>query len=159
MLKPMGRNSLCFAASDRGADGFMTKEQFERFFWPSCKQQIEVSIENGWTPIMLWEGDWTSRLEHIAQLPEGKMIHRFDKTDPIKAREVLGLRHCIAGGISASLLTTGTVDDVKARCKELIDGAGKNGAYIMSHNCMMDSLKPENMKAMIDFTKEYGVYK
>ena len=75
-----------------------------------------------------------------------------------KAKEVLGGHHCIAGGISASLLKTGTVQDVKDRCKELIDGVGKDGGYIMTHSCQMDDLKPENMKTMIDFTKEYGVY-
>jgi uroporphyrinogen-III decarboxylase len=65
----------------------------------------------------------------------------------------------IAGGISASLLATGTVDNVKARCKRLIDTVGKNGAYIMSHGCQMDDLRPGNMKAMIDFTAEYGIYR
>jgi hypothetical protein len=158
-FRPMGRNTLCFMAALRGADGFMSKEQFEKFYWPFMKQTLIATVNAGFTPAMLWEGDFTSRLEYFLDLPEGKIIHRFDKTDPIKAREVLGPRHCIAGGISASLLATGTVDDVKERCKKLIDGAGKNGAYIMSHGCQMDDLKPENMKAMIDFTREYGVYR
>ena len=158
ILRPMGRNTLCFSAALRGADGFMSNEQFTKFYWPSCKKVMSLSIESGWTPIVLWEGDFTSRLEYIAELPEGKVVHRFDKTDPIKAREVLGPTHCIAGGISASLLATGTVEDVKERCKKLIDTVGKNGAYIMSHACQMDNLRPENMKAMIDFTAEYGLY-
>ena len=118
IFKPMGRNTLCFSAALRGADGFMSKEQFLRFYWPSMKEAMNMVIENGYTPCILWEGDFTSRLEYIAELPEGKVIHRFDKTDPIRAREVLGPSHCIAGGISASLLATGTVDDVKERCKK-----------------------------------------
>ena len=39
-----------------------------------------------------------------------------------------------------------------------LDVAGKGGGFIMSHSCQMDDLRPENLKAMIDFTKEYGVY-
>ena len=159
MRKPMGRNALCFAAALRGADGFMSDEQFRKFYWPSCKQALLAEIESGWIPVMLWEGDFTSRLEYIAELPEGKIIHRFDMTDPVRAREVLGPKHCIAGGISASLLLTGTADDVRTRCKKLIDTVGKDGAFIMSHSCQMDDMKPENMKAMIDFTAEYGVYR
>ena len=110
VFKPMGKNTLCWMAALRGADGFMSKEHFLKFYWPFLKESIIMIVNNGYTPSMLWEGDFTSRLECIAELPEGKIIHRFDKTDPFKAREVLGPKHCIAGGISASLLNTGTVD-------------------------------------------------
>ena len=71
----------------------------------------------------------------------------------------MGGRHCIAGGISASMLKTGTVQQVKDRCKELIDGAGSDGGYIMSHSCQMDDLNQDNLRTMIDFTHEYGVYR
>ena len=57
-----------------------------------------------------------------------------------------------------SALQVGTVDDVKKKCKELIDVAGKDGGYIMAPASALDEVKPENLKAMIDFTKEYGRY-
>ena len=38
------------------------------------------------------------------------------------------------------------------------DTAGKGGGFIMDAAVMLDEAKPENLKAMIDFTKEYGVY-
>ena len=44
-------------------------------------------------------------------------------------------------------------------CKKLIDTAGKGGGFIMSNGAFFDEAKAENLKAMIDFTKEYGVYK
>ena len=37
--------------------------------------------------------------------------------------------------------------------------AGKDGGYIMDTAVMLDEAKPENLKAMIEFTKEYGVYR
>ena len=49
-------------------------------------------------------------------------------------------------------------DDVKAYCKKLIDVVGKGGGFIMDSSTVIDDAKPENVKAMIDFTKEYGVY-
>jgi uroporphyrinogen-III decarboxylase len=48
---------------------------------------------------------------------------------------------------------------VKAYCKNLIDVAGKGGGYIMALGTSMDDGKPDTIHAMIDFTKEYGVYK
>jgi uroporphyrinogen-III decarboxylase len=53
----------------------------------------------------------------------------------------------------------GTVQDVKDYCKKLIDVVGKGGGYILSPRSSTDEVKPENLKAMIEFTKEYGVYR
>jgi hypothetical protein len=53
----------------------------------------------------------------------------------------------------------GTVDDVREYCKKLIDVAGKDGGVVLSPRSSIDEAKPENLKAMIDFTKEYRVYR
>jgi len=58
-----------------------------------------------------------------------------------------------------ALLSVGTPQEVKDYAKRLIDTAGKGGGYIMANGAAIDKVKPENLKAMIDFTKEYGVYK
>ena len=65
----------------------------------------------------------------------------------------------LAGNFPCSILQTGTPDDVRAHAKELIDIVGKDGAYIMSTRSPVDDALPENLKALIDFTKEYGVYR
>jgi uroporphyrinogen-III decarboxylase len=57
------------------------------------------------------------------------------------------------------MILTGTAEQVKAYCKNLIDVAGKGGGYIMAFGTSMDEGKPDTIHAMIDFTKEYGVYK
>ena len=142
----------------RGADPFMSKKQYEEFYWPWLKSLIQAIIAEGITPYMFWEGDITSRLEHLLELPKGKMICRFDVTDIFKAKEILGGHHCIAGGVSSAMLQTATVQEVKDHCKKLIDVVGKDGGYIMHHSCALDEAKPENVKAMIDTCKEYGVY-
>jgi len=43
--------------------------------------------------------------------------------------------------------------------REQIDALGKGGGYIMDMTTASKQVKPENTKALIDFTKEYGVYK
>jgi uroporphyrinogen-III decarboxylase len=57
------------------------------------------------------------------------------------------------------LLCAGTPDEVKDHCKKLIDVVSKGGGYIMDAGASLDEAKPENVRAMIDFTKEYGVYR
>jgi uroporphyrinogen-III decarboxylase len=57
------------------------------------------------------------------------------------------------------LILTGTPEEVKAYCKEVIDIAGKGGGYFMCTGTAMDEGKAETIHAMIDATKEYGVYR
>ncbi|MFP3974623.1 MAG: uroporphyrinogen decarboxylase family protein, partial [Dehalococcoidia bacterium] len=79
-------------------------------------------------------------------------------TDLLKAKEILGDTLCIMGNVSSATLTHGTSQDVKGYCKKLIDNVGKGGGYIMGNGAFFDEAKAENVKAMIDFTKEYGKY-
>jgi uroporphyrinogen-III decarboxylase len=53
----------------------------------------------------------------------------------------------------------GTPQQVKDYAKKLIDSCAKGGGYIMSNGAFFDEAKPENVRAMVDFTIEYGVYK
>ena len=57
-----------------------------------------------------------------------------------------------------SLLHAGTPQEVKDYCKKLIDVVGKDGGLIIAPKSVLDDAKPENVRAMIAFTKEYGVY-
>ncbi|MFC1902036.1 uroporphyrinogen decarboxylase family protein [Chloroflexota bacterium] len=158
MAKMSGEN-IIFMAPHRGADGFMSLKQFEKFYWPGLKTVILALIDAELTPYLFWEGEYTSRLEYLLELPEGKILNRFDRVDMIRVKEVLGGHQCISGGIMPSLLQTGTVQEVKDQCKMLIDVVGRDGGFIMTTSCAVDEAKPENVKAMIDFTREYGVYK
>ena len=65
---------------------------------------------------------------------------------------------CIGGNVPASMIMIGTADAVRAYCKELIDDVAPGGGYIMSFGTAMDEGKPDTVHAMVDFTREYGVY-
>jgi uroporphyrinogen-III decarboxylase len=136
----------------------MSPEHFQVFYWPALRRLIERLIEEGLNPVVLWEGDCTSRLEIIGDIPAGKAVYHFERTDVFKAREVLGNRVCIRGNVPLSILCTGTPDDVTAYCKKLIDVVGKDGGFIVDAAAVVDGAKIENLKTMIDFTKEYGRY-
>jgi hypothetical protein len=142
----------------KGAEGFMSDEQYRTFYWPTFRKVMLGIIDEGLIPVPFAEGSYNSRLEIIRDLPKGKVVWRFDETDMARAKEILGDRACIYGNVPVAILSTGTTDDVKAYCKQLIDVAGKDGGFILSPGSSLDMAKPENVRAMIDFTKEYGVY-
>lgn len=148
-----------FIPLHKGSDGFMSQEQFEKFFWPSLKKLMLALIDQGLTPCPFFEGDHTQRLETYAELPKGKVLGLFDATDFHKAKEVLGDTMCMCGFMPLSILKAGTPDDVKAYAKELIDVVGKDGGFIMGPKTCMDDAKPELVKVWFDFTKEYGQYR
>jgi len=154
-----GENNLVFLGPHRGAEGFMSLQQFDKFYWPGLKAVLLGLIEGGLTPCILWEGDYTSRLNYLLELPPGKIINRFNRTNIYKAREVLGKHHCIAGGMLPSLLQIGGVQKVKDECKRLIETVGRDGGYIMGHSTPLDEARIENVRAMIAATREYGVYR
>ncbi|MBN2401850.1 MAG: hypothetical protein JXN64_05580 [Spirochaetes bacterium] len=152
-------NPLIFIPLHKAADGFLSNEQFKKFYWPTFKQVLLGLIEGGCIPFPALEGSWTSRLEIIQDIPKGKTLWMVDQSDIAKAKKTLGKNACLAGNVPSSLLKLGTVQEVKDYCKKLIDTVGKGGGYIMSNGAFFDEAKPENVKAMVDFTKEYGVYK
>lgn len=151
---------IVFIPLHKGAMGFMSLDQFKTFYWPTLQKLILGLIDFGLVPMVLVEADYTDRLEIIKDIPAGKAIYWFERTDIFKAKEILGDRVCIKGNVPSSLLCTGTPDAVKEYCKKLIDVVGKGGGLIIDGDIgIPDEAKPENVRVMTDFVREYGVYK
>jgi len=141
-----------------GADGFMSAEQFETFYWPGLKKMILALIGEGITPCPFLEGDWMSRLHYFTDLPKGKVMLYMGSTDLVKTKEILGGTACLAGNMPLSILQSGTPDQVRAYSKKLIDEVGKGGGFIMSSRGSMDDARPELVRVWAECTREYGVY-
>jgi hypothetical protein len=152
-------NPVIFIPLHKGADGFMSDEQFKTFYWPTLRKVIVGLIEGGCIPFPAAEGGYNTRLEVIGDIPKGKTLWMFDQMDMAKAKEIVGDTLCLLGNVPSAMLELGTPQDVKDYAKKLIDTAGKGGGFIMGNGSFFDNAKPENVKAMVDFTKEYGVYK
>ncbi|OFW57596.1 MAG: hypothetical protein A2133_03440 [Actinobacteria bacterium RBG_16_64_13] len=154
----MSHNPRVFVAIHGGVEGFMSLDQYKRFYWPTLQRLLVALAEEGLSPFVLVEGRSNSRLETMADIPAGKVCYWFDHVDMRRAKEVLGGKACIAGNVPVSLLTVGTPDDVRAYCKDLIDNVAVDGGFIMGPSGQTEDVKIENVKAMVDFTKEYGAY-
>ena len=152
-----GSNKRVFMALHRGSDGFMSLPQFEKFYWPTLKKVILALVDAGWTPCPFFEGTWDQRLEYLHELPKGKVLCHFAKTDPEKAKAILGGHLCFMIDVPGFMLKAGAVSEVEDYCRNLIRVCGKDGGFIMTATCL-DEARPENVKAMIDITKSYGRY-
>jgi hypothetical protein len=149
-----------FMPLHKGLDGFMSLDQFKTFYWPTLRELMMEFIRNDLVPCPLWEGRCDSRLEIIKDIPAGKAIYHFERTDIFKAKEILGERVCIRGNVPPSLMVTGTPEQVGEYCKRLIDVVGRDGGFIMDGAIgIPDEARPENLKAMEATTKTYGVYR
>ena len=154
----MSGNPRIFIPLHRGADGFMSNEQFERFYWPTLKALILALIGAGLTPAPFFEGGYNQRLQYLKQLPPGKVMGLFDRSDLVKVKEVLGDSMCIVGGMPISLLQTGTPEKVRAETKKVIETIGQDGGFIMSSSTVLDEADAELVRVWVEATKEYGGY-
>ncbi|NVM45448.1 MAG: hypothetical protein HWN79_11080 [Candidatus Lokiarchaeota archaeon] len=138
---------------------YLSPEKFKEFHFPYIKQIVNELVEADFTPLMSFQGRSDHLLEILKELPAGKVIMWFDKTDVVKAREVLGDKYCLAGGIPSSLLISGTPEKVKQHTEHLIDNMKTGGTFIVSSefNGMGDA-KVENVKAMTETVMKYGKY-
>ena len=79
--------------------------------------------------------------------------------DMAKAKKVLGDTACVAGNIPVTMLCTGTAENVREHCRKLIDVCAPGGGYILTGGATMDRGNPDNLRAVMEAAKEYGVYK
>jgi uroporphyrinogen-III decarboxylase len=154
----LGGSPVVMIPLHKGADGFMSDAQFKKFYWPSLKAVILGLIDRGLVPCLFAEGGYDSRLEVVQDLPAGKTIWYFDRIDLTRAKETVGKVACMMGNVPLSLLISGSEQDVRNYCENLIDVAGKGGGLIIATRSPVDMAKPENIRAMIETAKTYGKY-
>jgi len=143
----------------RGCVPFVTPDQFNNIYWPTVKPIIEQLWADGHQTLFYAEGNWDHHLESFAELPDQSIIYHVDQGDIFKAHEVLGDRFCLSGGIPNFLLAFRPPEEIRQYCKKVIDGVAREGGYILDASAIVQNdAKVENMKAMTDFVRDYGVY-
>jgi uroporphyrinogen-III decarboxylase len=150
---------IIFMPLHKGTGGFMSNKQFETFYWPTFKKVMMGLIDEGLVPLPFAEGNYEPRLEIIKDMPRASMIWWFEQMNMARAKEILGDTVCIAGNLPVSVLCNGTPQDVKERCRQLIEVCGKGGGYMLTAAAYMDKGNPDNLRAMMAAAEEYGVYK
>lgn len=153
-------NPLVFIPLHKGADGFMSNQDFEKFYWPTLKAVILGLIEAGTVPYLFVEGGYNQRLDIITDpdIPAGHTVWMFDQSDMKEVKKKLGGWATFGGNVPGSILKTGTPQDVADYVKKLFDDVAGDGGYILANGAVLDDSTPENVHAMIDTGKAYGKY-
>jgi hypothetical protein len=145
----------------KGADGFMSDEDFKTFYLPTLKATILGLVNEGVVPFLFVEGSYNHRLDALADsgIPKGTTVWMFDKTDMKQVKKKLGGWACFGGNVPVSMLATSQPQEVKEYVERLIDDVAQDGGFILSTGAVLDDARPENLHAMIETAREYGVYR
>ena len=143
----------------RGGVPFVSPKHFDEIYWPTLRPVIKEIWANGHQTLFYAEGDWNYHLQSFRELPDHSIVYHVDQADIFEVHRQIGDKFCLSGGIPNVLLGYGTADEVRERCKEVIDGVAQDGGYIMDASAIMQNDSTvENVRAMTEATLEYGVY-
>ena len=143
----------------RGCIPFVSKGQFESHYWPTTKPIIEELWRNGHQTLFYAEGDWGHHLESFTELPDASIVYHVDRGDIFRTHEVLGHKFCLSGGIPNFELAYGTPQQVRDITKRVIEGVAQDGGYIVDASAIMQNdTSIENLRAMTEAAREFGVY-
>ncbi|MCC6145691.1 MAG: hypothetical protein IT368_17935 [Candidatus Hydrogenedentes bacterium] len=152
-------NPIVFIPIHWAPDPFMSQQQFATFWWPSYAKVVAALIAAGLIPMTMWESDCSKRLEFLrAHTPPGKCIHWFERTDMVRAFEVLGDIVALRGGLSGSLLTKGSPAEVDAEVRRLAEQVFHKGGRLILDGAfgVPDETPVENIRAMCQAARRYA---
>ncbi len=154
-------NPFIYIVMHKGADGFMSNDDFKKFYWPGFKKLLLGIIEQGAIPFNFVEGGYNSRLDIIADdgdIPPGTTMWMFDKTEIADAKSKFGSWAAIGGNIPASLFKAGTPEQMRDKVKETMEIAAPGGGYFMTPGAVIDNATDANIEAYLAAGKEFGRY-
>ncbi|HWR42095.1 uroporphyrinogen decarboxylase family protein [Sporomusa sp.] len=141
---------------------YLRTKDFERLYWPTFKKLVETFNSEGYSITIFCEGDWTRFYDYLQELPPNKILVTIEQADMRIAKEKLGNRMCLSGGYPLALLQGGAKEECIKKAKQIIDAAAPGGGYIFGFDKTLlapGDVKIENLKAVIDVVRKYGVYK
>lgn len=143
----------------RGCVPFIRKGWFDSHYWPTVMPIIQELWAQGKQTLFYAEGNWNAHLERFLELPEGSIVFHVDQSDLFQVHRRIGHKFCLSGGIPNYLLSYRSPQEVRDYCRKVIDQVARDGGYIADAGAIMQNdTSIENIRAMTEFIREYGVY-
>ncbi len=143
--------------ADPTASGdLISRKQFEKFAAPYLKKFTDwAKSKNAHTLVHIC-GNTTDRLDLMPETG-ASCISLDHKTDIAKAKEALYGKMCFAGNVDpVAVLLQGTPGLVESTCKDIIEKAGTDGAFVLMPGCDIPPTVPyENIQAFIRTAQEW----
>ena len=153
--QPWMKNVVFFIHN--GFDMFMSREQFQTFYWPGLKACIDAVVECGGIPQLYIEDKYDSKMDIIVKdLPANKCILTLINCNVEKWKAECQGKIVLAGGVDGTLLEFGTPEQVVKNVKETLDIWSPGGGYLLNCDVSLDKAKPENLRALYDTAKNYN---
>ena len=156
--KDVGVGKHVFMALHKGFDGFLNDDHYRKYYWKHLRKIIETLIECGKVPYIFCEGKYDRRLDCLTEVPPGKVFYLFENVDMTVAKQKLGNIACIAGVFPAASLDRETPEQIRDKAKRLVDTCAPGGGFIFMTSCGLGHCKRENVEALFETVKDYGVY-
>lgn len=139
---------------------FVSPRDYRKVYWPTFKRIVDELVQRGYKLWVFFEGNQEQHLECLQELPKGQVVAHFETTDLAKAKEALGGRLCIAGGMPSLLLIRGTPDEVRQQTLSVLRLFEDEPGFIMTCSTVLPtSARPENITAWLDTMREHGALK
>ena len=143
----------------RGCVPFIRRSWFETHYWPTVKPIVQELWAQGKQTLFYAEGNWNAHLDRFLELPEGSIVFHVDQADLFEVHRRIGHKFCLSGGIPNYLLSYCSPQEVREYCRKIIDEVAREGGYIADAAAIMQNdTSIENIRAMTEFIREYGVY-
>ena len=125
-------------------------------YWPSLRKLIIGLVNEGLVPQLFAEGAYNERLEVISDVPKGKVVWWFDRTDMKRAKETVGKVACLRAMCRWISCAPAPLKRSKPTAGTSSRRGGRDGGFILSTGAGIQGSRKENVKAMIEFCKAYG---
>ena len=136
---------------------FVNPKQFEMLYQPNMSKFFHYVADHDKTYHFFIEGSFMRFADILQDVPKGHISTFTENDDIFELRKKLP-NICLEGGMPCLMLNGSSKEECVDRAQKLVDAIGANGGYILSQDKMMqyrNDGKPENMKAVADFVREY----
>ncbi len=132
----------------------------DKYVLPCMKRVTEAVHEWGGKIIFHSDGDITSLLDFVLEAGfDGLHCLEPPYVDLELVKKKVGDKLCLLGNIDTShILVKGTQKEVEDAVKYAIRNLGRGGGYMLSPSNSHPDMTYQNIKWMIEATKNYGVY-
>lgn len=133
----------------------LNMKQWDEFFWPYFKPQLDLICESGKTVLIYLENSILRFAEYFQDYPKGFLTIVPELDDVVELRKALP-NACIVGGMSSDLLGRGTPEQCVDAAKRVIDQMGDG--FMLSQNKMMsfrNDCRRENLLAVCEYVQNF----
>ena len=140
---------------------FMSPKHFAEYILPGLTTVVQECRRAGAYVIKHTDGDLWKILDMIVAAG----VNALGPLEPLPTMDLARIKaHYhgqigVVGNVDVDLLCRGTREQVIAAVKHLLETASVGGGHIMSSgNSIISAVNPDNYRAMVETTKELGVY-